>query len=681
MKKLFLLILIPLMLFSQAGNDRYGTYLSTWYDTILGLTDTTLTGASSQWVQDQRGNLTPLRLSSSAVGIGGVPDSLLTVHGSSKFTSTIKLRTSDLNNAQMHFYNAGGKADIEFFKYESTDSVRVAFGMVGSPEANMMYNMKYVYDSGYIHKFWDNTRDAYWWTLNTNGAYMQYSPSTTDDSGSNDIYNDAGNMVIFSIEDGNSDEQNTGVFKRQGMQNYWGATINSNQADSDTYIMASGDTLADFDAGLKNIRFESNSIGLGGEPVDGRALQIDNNTYYDRGISFQLQKASGTVYGGVFNATGASTANYGLYATASNASTNWGLYVADGDAYFNDDVGIGTTNPDEELEIEGDLALSASGNNYLTLYGTNKSAFIGNSLSSIYVSGASASYPFDSWGNLIIQPRTSTGTPGDIVFSLGETTPTAKVVFKSSGNVGIGTASPANKLAVIDTTASQLQVTGYEGISGKNTSSGEIALGSLGYLRYVGATGDLYIDNSFNNDVGDIFLRTKTSGTPVNALTLAGTGLATFANSVIANSNYVVEGYATGRNVMRVVTLTVEAGTTPNTNLDITATADGFNIPSITNATDLTSGGGTGGSSFYLVNSSTLVMDITEVHIGVGGCVIETSDLNSSDGLSYTVKSTISAGNVVLYLQLAGSSTNQDWLTNTDAGDKLQFKFTFWTST
>jgi len=61
-----------------------------------------------------------------------------------------------------------------------------------------------------------------------------------------------------------------------------------------------------------------------------------------------------------------------------------------------------------------------------------------NTSSYIYNSspGSATVYPFNSSGNLILQPRTSTSR--DIVFMTGSTTPTNRVNITRNGNVGIG---------------------------------------------------------------------------------------------------------------------------------------------------------------------------------------------------------------------------------------------------
>lgn len=82
MKKLILTIMLVSTLFSQ-GNDRSGTYISTWYGGLLmGTAGTAIT--TPQWIQDGRGNLSPFALdfSNGRVGIGTLsPSFALDVSG------------------------------------------------------------------------------------------------------------------------------------------------------------------------------------------------------------------------------------------------------------------------------------------------------------------------------------------------------------------------------------------------------------------------------------------------------------------------------------------------------------------------------------------------------------------------------------------------------------------------
>jgi hypothetical protein len=108
-------------------------------------------------------------------------------------------------------------------------------------------------------------------------------------------------------------------------------------------------------------------------------------------------------------------------------------------------------------------------------------------------------------------------------------TSTSTYLATASGNVGIGTTSPSNKLHIISSSTSTagLLVTGGSSIQGDATS-GQILLGNTtanqGSISYGNLTGYVYIDNSWANNDGDIRFRTKTSGTALDALTIKGSG-------------------------------------------------------------------------------------------------------------------------------------------------------------
>jgi hypothetical protein len=108
-------------------------------------------------------------------------------------------------------------------------------------------------------------------------------------------------------------------------------------------------------------------------------------------------------------------------------------------------VGIGTTGPATTLDVNGVTTLrnnvSLFGNMNLNFNVLN-TAYATNSYPSIYATANTGTgYPFQNNGNLVIQGRSTTGAPMDIVFATGETASTRMVIDKT-GNVGIGTTSP-----------------------------------------------------------------------------------------------------------------------------------------------------------------------------------------------------------------------------------------------
>lgn len=111
----------------------------------------------------------------------------------------------------------------------------------------------------------------------------------------------------------------------------------------------------------------------------------------------------------------------------------------------------------------------------------------------------------------------STGNAGELRFftqggTSGNRATTESMRIDSSGNVGIGNTSPNSKLNVISNGVGT-------GIWVGPTNS------SFGLEQwYDSANGTVYFDQKYNNNGGSIFFRTKTLGTPVNALTILGSG-------------------------------------------------------------------------------------------------------------------------------------------------------------
>jgi hypothetical protein len=110
-------------------------------------------------------------------------------------------------------------------------------------------------------------------------------------------------------------------------------------------------------------------------------------------------------------------------------------------------VGIGTTSPATALDLVGEINFSG-----------NTASFPSNSQPRLYRSGSSVgAYPFDAFGHLVIQAR-GDGSNRDIVFATG-TAGANKTVITSSGNVGIGTSSPASKIHVSGSGAQEIRLT------------------------------------------------------------------------------------------------------------------------------------------------------------------------------------------------------------------------------
>ena len=90
------------------------------------------------------------------------------------------------------------------------------------------------------------------------------------------------------------------------------------------------------------------------------------------------------------------------------------------------------------------------------------------------------------------------------------------------------TSTGANTMLSASSSTEGLVVRGGSSIGTPTTTSGQILIGGTGSYRgsiaYDDNAGYLYIDNLYNNNAGNIYFRTKTQGTAVEALTILGSG-------------------------------------------------------------------------------------------------------------------------------------------------------------
>lgn len=112
----------------------------------------------------------------------------------------------------------------------------------------------------------------------------------------------------------------------------------------------------------------------------------------------------------------------------------------------------------------------------------------------LFSTSGGGAWPFNQWGNLILTTRTDYGSVYDIalVTASSNNTPVARLVVKSSGNVGIGTDSPGTELHVTS--------------AGHNTYSSTVTKGT-------NHTGLSIVQEGGESDMTGVFFGSGGSGT------------------------------------------------------------------------------------------------------------------------------------------------------------------------
>ena len=154
-------------------------------------------------------------------------------------------------------------------------------------------------------------------------------------------------------------------------------------------------------------------------------------------------------------------------------------------------------------------------------------------------------------------------------------------------------------------------------------------------------------------------------------------------DTVKANDNFIIEGAAASRAVLRSIHLRLEPGTTPGTHVNVMDRSDvsgrGYNPPDITDAVDLEKSTTVG--SFIMDSVGKIDVDLSETVLGVLSSSIQGHDLNGSSTTEmYTLNVAIVTGNIQIALVKRGGSVVQDWTAILDAGDLCDIQVCFITS-
>ena len=274
-------------------------------------------------------------------------------------------------------------------------------------------------------------------------------------------------------------------------------------------------------------------------PASGNTKRISINNLLACSPSATLASATITgaaTVGTTLGVTGVSTFAAGtalLPALTTTGDTNTGIYYPAADTFAVTTAGV------ERYRVDSAGLIGVGGtpitSHFITAYGPicvtgtsggTRTSYISNAnTGSIYYTDGGASYPFDNFGNLIIQPRTSAAR--SVIIATGSTTPVERLVVDGSGNVGIG-ATPI--------TSHILSCAGPVGITG--TSGGTLT----SYITNSSAASIYYTDgggSGYFTDFGNLIIQPRTSAarsvviatgstTPVERAVVKSTGQVRF---------------------------------------------------------------------------------------------------------------------------------------------------------
>jgi hypothetical protein len=167
-------------------------------------------------------------------------------------------------------------------------------------------------------------------------------------------------------------------------------------------------------------------------------------------------------------------------------------------------VGIGTTNPSEKLHVSSGNIIFDNGYNLRSKTSTG-------TVSNVF-------------GTTANQLLFGSGNWDSIRFDVGGAA--GRMYINSSGNVGIGNTSPGHKLDIKGTTNVGISVSSSDNADNPYIQlAGDSGIATEGMkIYYNDSQPNTFFDSMFNNDNYGFRFRTKVSGTPVDALTIIGSG-------------------------------------------------------------------------------------------------------------------------------------------------------------
>ena len=505
-------------LFNSTGWNRSGTdvFLANTGDSVgIGVTspgkllhikDTLSTSQPTLRIEGESSSLFDMMVSNSGVVDLGNLDQGDSIVGSS--SKGVRIGSTSSSGSFRVFVGSGTDSGNERMRIDSDGNVGIG---TSSPAQTLEINatspvlrLTYSTSPTYYTNYWNNKIDfnpsSQTFDINKAGTTLMRFNSdgnigigTTSPNGKLEINYSSG----FGLRIKRANNDYPGMVFEESSGDAWDVTDQSNKFQI-AFTPNGGSRTVHFTV------MEGGNVGIGTTNpdsilhVNGSDENITIETSADNGNYGLLWKNNGGTDIGAFTIT-ENTGDFELKTLAAGAGT---LMYWD---YTDGNVGIGTNNPKGSLHLKSNGALTLQ--NARTAYVTDGSADDVGDAGYIYRTQDGSPYPFNTWGNLIIQGNVGAGEVGDILFAQG-TTPTPTVVFKGTGNVGINTTTPSHTLNVV----------GDGNFTGNLYSNGQlVGSGSLNSTGW-NSTGDYVFLSNTSAKVG---IGTMT---PSTALHVKGTG-------------------------------------------------------------------------------------------------------------------------------------------------------------
>jgi hypothetical protein len=487
------------------------------------------------------------------VGVGVSPSSTAKLHIVGSTTATDNaLRVANSSNTPLMLVSNGGfvsinnnysdyTLDVQKFTNENDDTVINIRSNWANTSANKKIGSLFftAYDvdvdsgatktAGGIRVFAENE-----WTSSANSnAYMNFNTLSGGSFGERMRITSGGNVGIGTTSPSEKLHVAGDSVITGGLAVGEHTTINANSYVIDAYrssTATSGDSI-----GVNTLRYQWSGTNSGRVIGTYSAAQTSNTS--------TLTTAIGVYATARHTSSGTLTNAYSLYLdTPSGSPTNaFNLYAAGtSDNYFGGNVGIGTTSPSEKLEVKGNnisaliydstdmvnddesailklrhVASTESADTFFSSShphaGINFEREWGSAGSTLSTLAKIHTYGETGWGGgLVFMTKPDDGVSSSDPVNVLDLTPDGEALF--SGDVGIGTTSPTQKLDVNgDVKASNLR------------SDNIIGGGSLVLSTSGGANIELYgAGNAYYDAVSHVFRSANASSTAMQINTSTG---------------------------------------------------------------------------------------------------------------------------------------------------------------